>query len=251
MTDPDVSEILIQRLVKVAQEKDRVEVSESELVSYLERELSVSAPSAQEAWEAVSHKFRKLAVRAGYTIQWNFVRNVVTVARMPVAEEIQSVAEIYQRSTPAEIERKIRSLSGTEFERFLAAILSRRPEFRNVSLTPATSDGGVDFTGNYYDALLGRESRLVGQAKQWASPVPVNVAREFIGAMALAGEPGLIGIMICTSGFTGPATDALEARHVVRWDMAMLLKMSQGIATRQIDVTFFVPDETFWGEVIG
>lgn len=253
MSDSDISEVVIQRLLEVAQEKDRVEVSESKLLSYLQRKMSVDASSAQEAWEAVSNSFRKIVIRKGYIIQWNFIRNIVTVVRILPAEEVESIAELYQRATPAEIERKIRSLSGTDFERFLAAVLSRRPEFRNISLTPATGDGGVDFTGNYFDPLLGCEFRLIGQAKQWAVPVSVGVAREFVGTMALTRVPALIGIMICTNGFTVPAAAALEASQhtIVRWDMGMLLKMSQGIATRQIEISFSVPDDTFWGELIG
>jgi len=30
-----------------------------------------------------------------------------------------------------------------------------------------------------------------------------------------------------------------------------LLAISRGIATRQIDVSFEVPDQTFWDEIIG
>jgi hypothetical protein len=249
----DITEALVQGLLGTVREKNHVEIAVLEVIDLLQKELSTTPLLAQEAWEGVSGDFRKILVREGYTIQWNFIRGVVIVERMPRIEELQGIGEIYQRATPAEVARKIRLLTGVEFERYLAAVLSRRSEFRNITLTPGSGDGGIDFTGYYINSTMGREFPLVGQAKQWSVPIPVGVAREFIGTMALTPGSGLMGIMIGTSGFTASAAEALDSSKlsITRWDMTELLRMSHGIATKQIEVSFSVPDDTFWGEILG
>ena len=60
-------------------------------------------------------------------------------------------------------------------------------------------------------------------------------------------------LLVSTAGFTEPAILAIENSryHIIRWDINDLVEVSRGIATRQFDVSFEVPDQAFWDEVIG
>ena len=254
MNNPRVFELLVGWLMKTAGQSDRAEISEDRAISYLADEMNLDRVGAIAEWEALSDGFRrKKIVRDGHLVQWQMFRSAFQVSRLATAEEVQSCAEIYQLTTHEEVERKIRGLTGIEFERFLTAVLSRRPEYRNIQITQASRDGGIDFRGSYFGPDLHLQSPLIGQAKQVANPISASVARDFIGALDTAGERRVLGLLVSTGGFTEPAIQAIEGSryHIKRWNMTDLVSISRGIATRQIDVSFEVPDQPFWDEVIG
>jgi restriction endonuclease Mrr len=201
----------------------------------------------------MSPLFRKSkVVRDGYLVQWQIFRGVLEVRKLATAQEIESTAELYETTTSNEIARKIRSLTGIEFERFLTAVLSRLSEYRNIRVTQASRDGGIDFRGYYMPPNL-QQTPLIGQAKQVGAPVSASAARDFIGALDTAGEQRAFGLFVSTGGFTDAAIAALEKSryHIMRWDMKDVLMFSRGIASCRIEVSFEVPDEAFWNEVIG
>jgi len=254
VSDSFLFDALVAWLINVAGQNDRVEVSEIQLISYLEEEHNLDHIGARAVWESLSPAFRRRVVRDGYLLQWLIFRNVVQVSRLATAEEIQSTAEVYESTKNEELERRIRSLSGIEFERFLTTILGRRSEYRNISVTQISRDGGIDFRGHFVPLENEQlQAPLIGQAKQVSSPITAGVARDFIGALDTASEKRVYGLFVSTGGLTEPAITAIRRSRypITIWDMGDLLKQSRGIATCHINISFDVPDQTFWEEVIG
>jgi restriction endonuclease Mrr len=247
----DLLDALTSRLIRVAGDRGRIDISEKRIISLLE-EVSTDRLEALELWEVGSRYFERV-VRDGYVMQWDYFRRAIRVSKLPTVEELQSAAEIYELATPEEVERKIRGLTGVEFERFLGAILGRMPAFRNVVTTQGSHDGGVDLRGHYIPSSIGPQFDLLGQAKQWKSAVTASQARDFIGALDTCGRPRVIGLFVSTSGYTRPAIDTFDKSryNFIRWEMIDLIGISQGLATRRVEVSFSVPDETFWDEVLG
>jgi restriction endonuclease Mrr len=250
-TSPEF-EGLVTWLIRTAGQSDRAEISEEQAIRFLQQEFAIDRVTAIAEWQDLIGKFQqKKIVRDGHLVQWHMFRSGFQVSTLATVEEIQSTAEIYHSTTDEELMRKIRSLSGIAFERFLGAVLARRPEYRNITVTQSTRDGGIDFRGHYVPTGMPSLMPLIGQAKQVSVPVSASVARDFIGALDTAPGRKAVGLLVSTAGFTAPAVKALEASHfnIFQWDMAHLLKICRGIATRQIALSFEVPDETFWDEV--
>ncbi len=253
MSRSNLFDELVNWLVRTSADRDRVEIPEDHVIVFLQQLLSVDRESAIAEWQALSNGLRgRKVVRNGHLLHWHVFKNCLQVTRLATAEEIQGTAEIYGSTTDEELARRIRALSGFEFERCLTAVLVRRPEFGKIQVTQATRDGGIDFRGEYVAPELGR-TPLIGQAKRVGAPIAASVARDFIGAIATSGERRAFGLIVSTAGFTEPAARALEESqfHVLKWDMNDLLRHSRGIATRHIEVSFDVPDQTFWDEIVG
>lgn len=258
MIRADDFERALARLIEAAGERERVDIPETQAISYIE-EITGDHDRAIEHWEELSEKLRRWTVRNGRAVQWNFVRNAVQIRALPTAEELQNAAMLYEQETPVLLEQRIRSLSGIEFEHFLGVVLGRLPQFRNISLTRPSRDDGIDFKGIYvaehaspHFALVG-QAIVIGQAKQTSAAVNASDARDFIGALDTAGERRTVGLLISTSGFTEPALQALKRSRyfIITWGMSELLAVSQSSITRRIDVAFTLPDETFWDELLG
>lgn len=87
-----------------------------------------------------------------------------------------------------------RSLSGTQFEKELAALFVKHGYA--ATLTPATGDGGVDI-------VLRKDGRTtVVQCKAHSRKVPVGVARELAASMRDFNADA--AIIACLEGVTGP-----------------------------------------------
>lgn len=253
MTNSHLVERLISWLIERAGASDRVDVPEQDVISHIEDELDLNRVDAVIEWERICEDVRKQKiVRDGYLIQWQMFRSAFQVTRFPTVEEIQSTAEIYAGSTDTVLMNRIRNLTGLEFERFIATVLSHSAEYRNITVTPASRDGGVDFRGAYAPSEQ-LKAPLMGQAKQVTHPVGASVAREFIGALETANERRVFGLIVSTAGFTDPAIATLDGSrfHILHWGMDELLKVSRGIATRLVDIRFEVPDQSFWDEIVG
>jgi hypothetical protein len=258
MSFADQFEAVVARLIKAAENRERLDIPEQEVIGYIE-ELTGDHDKAVEAWESVAAGLRNWIVRGGYALQWNFIGNVVRVRALPTAEELESAAELYELATPLDLEERIKKLSGVEFERFLGEVLGTLPQLRHVSVTQPSRDGGIDFKGTYvaehaspHFTLVG-QATVIGQAKQISAPLAVDKARDFIGALDTAGERRVLGILVSTGGFTEPALDALRRSRffIITWGLKDLLDISQAATTRRIQVSFSMPDETFWDELLG
>src|SRR4051812_36311292 len=107
------------------------EVSEDDILR-LFQERGINRTAAMEQFEKVSAKLRRPVVREARVFEWNIFRRVITVTRLLSAEDIERIAELYRISTPEEIQRRIRSFTGIQFERFVGELLSKTPNFLEI-----------------------------------------------------------------------------------------------------------------------
>src|SRR5436309_951875 len=205
----DDFERVVAVLSQAARRVQYEEVPEHQVIAFLEQAVG-DRTGAMETWEGVAPELRKPVVRDGRVFEWNLFRRVVCVSKLPDADELERIAELYRRSAPEEVERRVRILTGPQFERFIGELLRQIPNFRAVHVTQVSRDGGIDFRGRYAPDVRGPEWPLLGQAKQTAAPVAVREARDFIGALDTSGEVKTFGLFVSTAGFTDPAHEALR-----------------------------------------
>jgi restriction endonuclease Mrr len=252
--DPALFAQVVDAIAHEAQGDQYREITESVAVRVIGGILPAGT-DVLELWEAISSDLRRPVVRGGHVVEFNMFRGAVRVTKLPNAEELERIAELYRLSAPEEIERRIRLLSGIQFERFVSELLGKLPVFRNVVVTQISRDGGVDFRGVYIPDASGLEWPLVGQAKQVGNAIGAGDARDFIGALDTAGERSPVGLFVSTSGFTEPALEVFERSRyrVMRWGMDEIRhRMTAAeMGLRKLDLSLHMLDETFWDEVVG
>lgn len=227
------------------------EVSDKDLIGKLEKELGAHERAA-EIWDEISQELRYPVVRRGYAYEWNMFRKVLVVTRLPDLVECERLAELYERSTPEELRRRICDLTGLQFENFIRSILSSDPKLTNISITAISHDGGIDFKGvivNDYVPLP-----LIGQAKQTKTAVTASLARDFIGALDTSGQPkSVVGLFVSTGGFTEPASEAFRRSrfHIITWDINEVAHraVKYGVGIKNKNLTITTVDDTFWDEL--
>src|SRR5262249_13026954 len=129
--DPGELEEVLGELRESCGELQYVEIAESAILEKLQIRAG-SRTDAAEIWEYVAAKLRRPTVLDGRVYEWNLFRKVVCVTRLPGGDEVERIAEMYALSTPQEVDRRIRGLSGIQFEHFLGELLRRIPSFRSV-----------------------------------------------------------------------------------------------------------------------
>lgn len=211
---------------------------------------------ATEVWEDLTKALRLAVVRRGYAYEWNMFRRTLCITRLPSLVDCERMAELYDRSTPDELRRRIRELSGVQFEMFLRSLLSAESCLTNVFITRVSHDHGIDFKASLREGPLVPPLPLIGQAKQTGAPITAGMARDFVGALDTCGETkSVVGLYVSTSGFTAPAIEAFERTryHVMTWDLDAVAKRAQdgGVGVQRRDLQFTVLDETFWDELGG
>jgi hypothetical protein len=231
------------------------EIPETELLELLRRNSAI-ADDAAETWEDIARELRQPVVRKGYVYEWNIFRRTLCITRLPGSIECERISELYARSTPEEIRRRIRGLTGIQFEEFLRSLLAVEPTLKNVTLTRASHDGGIDLKGRFIRGHLLPELPMIGQAKQIAASVSASMARDFIGALDTCGEAKpVVGLYVSTSGFTAPAADALSRckYHVMTWDLEEVTKraLAAGVGVVKVELPLLLADDTFWDELSG
>jgi len=244
----------VSRVFRLAMGSEVREVTEETVIATIAGD-DLENLRAAEAWEQVAEVFRKGVVRQGIVYEWNLFRRVLRITPLPRADEVERIAELYSTSTPHEIERRIASLEGRQFENFLHELLSRMPQFSGVYLTPIAHDGGVDIGGNYTPDPHGPKWRLLGQAKRVTGAVDSAQARDFIGALDISRENKVVGLYICTAGFSGPALNAfrLSRFQILTWALPELKHhvLASAVGVQRVRLELDVPDETFWEEIRG
>src|SRR5436190_54616 len=146
MIRADLFETMLQRLIDLAGVSERIDITEKQTISVIE-DILCDRDEALVAWDEFSLQLRRWTVRSAKAIQWNFIGSVVRIRTLPKAEELEGAAELYEHATPLDLEQRVRSLSGIEFEHFLGAILGRLPQFRNIAVTRPSRDEGIDVRG--------------------------------------------------------------------------------------------------------
>jgi hypothetical protein len=248
-------EMLIATIQRARVPGPYAEIPEPDILTLL-RESPSGADAAAEVWEEIASELRHPVVRMGYVYEWNIFRRTLCITRLPGGVECERISELYARSTPEEIRRRICALTGTQFEEFLRSLLAAEPTLKHVALTPGSHDGGIDVKGRFIRGHLLPELPLIGQAKQIAAPVSASMARDFIGALDTAGETKpVVGLYVSTSGFTAPAVEALASckYHVMTWDLDEVTKraLAAGVGVLKIELPLLLADDTFWEELHG
>jgi restriction endonuclease Mrr len=245
---------VLDQIPEVFARNQYTEVAEDVLIERLSARYG-GRTNAAEAWEVASAQLRQPIVRRERVCEWNLFRRVLCITRLPSADEIARMEELYALTTPHEIDRRIRALSGAQFEHFLGELLRRMPGFKEVVVTQLSRDGGVDLRGKYVPDGRGPEWALIGQAKQVASPVAVEEARSFIGALDTCGQARVYGLFVSTGGFTDPAHQVLMRSRfpMAIWGLEEVRErvFECQLGLRRVEVSFEMPDETFWDEVFG
>jgi hypothetical protein len=119
--------------------------------------------------------------------------------------------------TSVEIACRIRSLSGTEFEEYVASIF-KALGFA-VDFTPQSGDHGIDL-------ILHRDNqRAVVQCKRWEGSVGEPEVRDFLGSMTNMGIK--VGFFITTGDYTGHAIEFGEQNGIKMIDLDGLLALAR------------------------
>lgn len=111
-----------------------------------------------------------------------------------------------------------RDMTGREFEVWTEHLF--RSLGFTVELTPPSRDGGVDLIARRQD-VVGVETVLYVQCKNYASPLGVEPVRALVGCLPPS-EPGVRAAMVCPGGFTAEALKFGSLRGVQMVDMAGL-----------------------------
>jgi hypothetical protein len=209
---------------------------------------------AAEMWESLTANLREPQVLRQWAYEWHPFRKVLEITRLPGAGEIERIVEYYSRSTPGELERRMRALTGYQFELFLGELLIELPMFERIIVTKHSYDGGIDFRGNYIHDPNSSPWPLMGQAKQVSHSIGARDARDFVGALDTCGLKSPIGLFICTNGFSKAAMETFESSRfrVLTWGMDQLRShvLRTGVGVRAIDLKIEMPNETFWDEIV-
>jgi len=252
--DPSRLEEVLQTLPEYIRQGNDTELVEKDIIEIL-RPYYASRTDAADAWERAAMLLRQAVVRRGLVYEWKLFRRVLRITKLPSADEMERISELYALSTPVAIDQRIRSLSGTQFEQFLAELLRKIAVFRDVRVTQPSRDGGIDVKGRYVPDERGPEWVLLGQAKQVVAPVSVDEARSFIGALDACGAARVFGLFVSTAGFTDPAHQALSRSrfHIAIWGLEEIRErvFECGLGLRRVDISLEMVDETFWDEVVG
>ena len=122
-------------------------------------------------------------------------------SRMP-----QLFAEYHERQkSKVRTKDEVRSLSGTEFETYVAQVLKQNGW--QVSGTPTTGDQGADLIASKADR------KVVIQAKRYVGSVGNRAVQEVVGAVSFYG--GTEGCVVTNSTFT-PSARALAQKNNIR-----------------------------------
>jgi Holliday junction DNA helicase RuvB len=121
--------------------------------------------------------------------------------------------------TPIELAERLRRMSGTDLEDFVADVFRRLGY--SVEKTPASGDHGIDLLLH-----IGGASGVV-QCKRWNDPVGEPVVRDFYGAMMAANAES--GYLVTTSSFTPAASAFAEGKPVKLIDLDALIHMAREV----------------------
>lgn len=124
-----------------------------------------------------------------------------------------------ERTCVISLQDKLRSMTGVEFEEFVA-LLFQRQDYR-VEYTKTTGDHGVDL-------LLRKNNKLTAaQCKRWEGTVGEPIVRDFYGSMISCGAD--MGIIVTTAYFTPQAVAFAANKPITLMDLDSLLHAGQGV----------------------
>lgn len=198
------------------------------LVRYSETKEDTEDPEEQKRREFLRYMGNRLGYRHDEDMQ----------ARLRAEEERERSydLQIQKYLEQAEIERKkaeaeekyrlmksgvaeALSMSGLDFEKYCASLLEKNG-FRNVKVTPASGDHGVDIIANKDNA------KYVVQCKRYKNPVGFDAVKEvFTGKAIYEADKAVI---MTTSRFTDQAIRDAHKLGVELWDRKKLMEYGNG-----------------------
>ena len=108
-------------------------------------------------------------------------------------------------------------MSGSMFERKVALVLARCG-YKDVEITPATNDGGIDIY------MRDEQNNLIAvQCKRYTNPVGIGEIRDFYGA--LTKNKISKGIFVCSGGFTSGAAKFCSEVNIQKLELTDIMKM--------------------------
>lgn len=121
-----------------------------------------------------------------------------------------------QRPTNSrDVLKKLRTMSGAEFERFVANVFQRQGYA--AELTGASGDHGIDI-------ILRKLGKVVAvQCKQWDSSIGEPILRDFYGAIVNAGIN--TGFVVTSSSFTAQAMTFAQNKPITLYDIDALIQL--------------------------
>lgn len=108
---------------------------------------------------------------------------------------------------------------GFAFERYVAGLLRQRG-FRNVEVTRATGDYGVDIVAYY------KKKKYGIQCKLYSYPVGNKAVQEI--AAGLPYYDCDYGVVVTNHFFTAAAVNLAEANGILLWDREALIRLMHG-----------------------
>ncbi len=113
--------------------------------------------------------------------------------------------------------------NGIEFEHYVQNLLQKKGWL--VETTPPTRDGGIDLIATKQD-IVGGETTLYIQCKNYGTPVGVKVFRELQGVL-LEQQRGSRGVVVCPNDFSADALSFAKSRGLIPWGRKELFELSK------------------------
>jgi len=114
-------------------------------------------------------------------------------------------------------------MNGIEFEDYVQNLLKKKGWL--VEATPPTRDGGIDLIATKQD-IVGGETTLYIQCKNYGKPVGVKVFRELQGVL-LEKQRGIRGVVVCPNDFSADALSFVKSRGLIPWGRKELFELSR------------------------
>lgn len=145
----------------------------------------------------------------------NYARSLTAVTPEVAREVLTSFGYLNESAPSIDLEVKLQSMTGPDFEEFVATVFRRKGYA--VEMTPGSGDHGIDL-------FLRKGSEFVAvQCKRWEAPVGEPVVRDFFGSMMNARAP--LGFIITTSFFTTQAFDFSQGKPIRLFDLDTLVEL--------------------------
>jgi len=122
------------------------------------------------------------------------------------------------RPTSISLATKLNSMSGQEFEEFVAAVYKKKGY--RIEYTQVTGDHGIDLV------MRKDNKKTVVQCKRWNDSVGEPIVRDFFGSMVSEGADQ--GVIVTTASFTPQAVAFAANKPITLVDLDLLLQLDKG-----------------------
>lgn len=230
-------------------------ISRKELLSRLVR--LNAAKDAEEASSLLDVDEKRLLDTIfvkDWAVRYNVYTDTFHFVRLIPSDLLVRVAENYAKHLPDRLAESLERVTPRQFELLIGAVLNHRPDLRNVRVSPASRDGGIDFQALSQAADDVKPTLVIGQAKHWVGPVGAPEVQKLVGILAIKAKKGPVkGMFIALAGYTEPAIHVIEESpypiETLAGNELVSLMIEVGVGANRIQITFPVYDSVFWNEL--